>query len=71
MFTVQIENFKTKKQALEFIHWYEGGGEQQFYDHLDIVGMNPDNGCNVNMDKYPNSNKFFLIDENVIKIRVE
>ncbi len=51
MFNVLIKGFKTKKQAKEFLSWYEGSGEQQFYDHLDIVGMSPDDGCNINVDK--------------------
>jgi hypothetical protein len=60
MYSVKISGFKTKKQAAEFLNWYEGGGEQQFYDHLDILHMNPDDGCNINCDKnyvYDEENK--------------
>lgn len=51
MFNVLIKGFKTKKQATEFLTWYEGGGEQQFFDHLDIVGLSIEDGCNINVDK--------------------
>lgn len=51
MFNVLIKGFKTKKQANEFLTWYEGGGEQQFFDHLDIVGLSIEDGCNINVDK--------------------
>lgn len=50
-FSVTIGNFRTKKQALEFLDWYEGGGEQQFHDHIEIVGLNPNDGCYINVLK--------------------
>ncbi len=48
-FKVTIGGFKTKKQAKAFLDWYEGGGEQQFYDHLDILDMSADDGCNIDV----------------------
>lgn len=51
MTKVTIEGFKTPKQAQEFIDWYEGGGEQQFYEHLEIVDMSPEDGCNIDCHK--------------------
>lgn len=51
MYNVLIKGFKTQKQAEEFLNWYEGGGEQQFYDHLDCVDMSPEDGCNINVYK--------------------
>jgi hypothetical protein len=50
-FKVTLTGFKTKEQAKEFLKWYEGGGEQEFYDHLDIVGKNPDDGCTINIHR--------------------
>lgn len=50
-FKVVLEGFKTKKQALEFLHWYEGSGEQQFYDHLDIMEMHKEDGCNIDVSQ--------------------
>ena len=49
MTKVTIDGFKTPEQAMEFLNWYEGGGEQYFYDHLDIVGKTPDDGCNIDV----------------------
>jgi hypothetical protein len=51
MYSVTIKGFKTAEQAKEFLNWYEGGGEQQFYEHLDIVELSPDDGCNINCRK--------------------
>ena len=58
-FKVIVDGFKTKKQAKEFLSWYEGGGEQQFYDHLDIVGKSPDDGCNIDVCRKGNTEKYY------------
>jgi hypothetical protein len=66
-FAVKLENFRTKKQALEFLSWYEGGGEQQFYDHLDIVGMDPDDGCNIDVGYRGNTGRYYdIVGEEII-----
>jgi len=49
-FQVTIKGFKTERQALEFLQWYEGGGEQAFGDHLDIVDMTSDDGCYIDVN---------------------
>ena len=51
MFAVKLEGFKTKKQAEQFLSWYGRQGEQSFYDELDIVGLDSDDGCNVDYSK--------------------
>ena len=48
-YSVKINGFRTKEQAIEFMNWYEGGGEQQFYDHLYCVEKDPKDGCDVDM----------------------
>jgi hypothetical protein len=69
MYKVIVDGFKTKAQAKEFMKWYEGGGEQMFYDHLDIVGKSADDGCNVNMDRKGNTGRYY--DETIDGYRVE
>jgi hypothetical protein len=54
---VLIKGFKNKEHALEFVRWYEGGGEQNFYDHLDIVGV--DSVCNVNVSHKGNTGRYW------------
>lgn len=52
-FSVLFKGFKTKEQAECFVRWYEGIGEQYFYDHLDICGYT-NIPCNVDLVKtYP------------------
>lgn len=46
-----LRGFKTRKQAEEFLIWYGNSGEQAFYDHLDIVGLDPEDGCNLEYSK--------------------
>jgi len=58
-FKVTLGGFKTKKQAMEFLKWFEGGGEQQFYDHLDIIGMPTKDGCNVNVSRKGNTSRYY------------
>lgn len=58
-FKVVIEGFKTKEQALEFLHWYEGGAEQQFDDHLDIVGKDRDDGCYIDVTRKGNTGRYY------------
>ena len=51
-YSATLKGFKTPEQAEEFISWYEGGGEQAFYEHLQCVGeFSPDDGCNVDVRK--------------------
>lgn len=59
MFKVTIDGFKTKEQALEFLNWYEGGGEQQFYDHLYDVDKTPIDGCLINVSRKGNSGRYY------------
>ena len=33
-----VVEFDTPEEAAEFISWYDGGGEQLYYEHLDIIG---------------------------------
>ena len=54
-FSVKLGGFKTQKQAMAFLEWYEGGGEQYFYDHLDIIGLSVDDGCNIDVNRRGNS----------------
>ena len=54
-FSVKLTGFRTLEQAIEFLDWYEGGGEQQFYDHLQIVDKSPRDGCNVDVSYKGNS----------------
>lgn len=61
-FSVKLKGFTTKDQAIEFLRWYEGGGEQYFYDHLSIVGKNPKDGCNIVCSHKGNSGRYW--DEN-------
>lgn len=49
-FKVTIQGFKTKAQALRFLEWYEGGGEQAFYEHLNIIDKDPDDGCSIDVN---------------------
>lgn len=58
-FKVTIDGFKTKEQALAFLSWYEGGGEQTFYEYLDIVGKDQNNGCNINIHRKGNSGYYY------------
>jgi hypothetical protein len=44
-YSVRFDGFKTEQQAIEFIAWYEGIGEQIFADHLDIINMPVEDGC--------------------------
>ena len=48
---VLIKGFKSAAQAQAFLDWYEGGGEQAFYDHLDIIGLDAEDGCNIDVKK--------------------
>lgn len=57
--SVTFSGFKTEKQALEFISWYEGGGEQFFYDHLQTVGLSTNNGCNVDV-QHKGNHKYYI-----------
>lgn len=59
MHDVTLKGFKNKKQALEFLRWYEGGGEQMFYDHLQIVDMSPEDGCNIDLGHKGNSKSYW------------
>lgn len=63
MCSVKISGFKTEKQALEFMKWYEGGGEQQFYDHLDCVEMSPNDGCIIDVSRKGNSGRYYDVNE--------
>lgn len=68
-FKVIIDGFKTKEQAKAFMNWYEGGGEQYFDDHLDIIGLDKNNGCNVDMMRKGNTGKYY--DETRYGYRIE
>lgn len=56
-FQVTLSGFKTKKQAKEFLNWYQSMGSQNFDDHLDIVeslnkkGISIENGCYIDSSK--------------------
>ena len=50
---VIIKGFKTKEQAKAFLEWYEGGGEQYFSDHLDIMELNYKDGCYIDCHRGP------------------
>lgn len=58
-FSVTLRGFKTKDAALRFLQWYEGAGEQQFYEHLDIRGEPKDEGCTVDVANQDSSGFFF------------
>jgi len=58
-YQVTIGGFLTKKQAKEFLTWYEGGGEQAFYDHLDIIGEDVDEGCLIDVGRKGNSGRYY------------
>ncbi len=58
-FHVTVNGFKTKAQALEFLKWYEGSGEQQFFDHLEITGKTPSDGCNINVSREGNTGRYY------------
>lgn len=47
--SVTLNGFKNEKQALEFLNWFEGGGEQFFYDHLQIREMSTKDGWGVDI----------------------
>ncbi len=53
-FDICIKGFQTEKQAHEFLTWYINSGEQAFYDHLEIIGLNPDDGCNIKCNRKGN-----------------
>lgn len=65
MASVTICGFKTNKQAEEFIKWYEGAGEQFFYEHLDIKGMSASNGCLVDVTHKGNSGSYYHEDSGI------
>ena len=58
-YSVKLDGFKTKKQALEFLQWYEGGGEQAFYEHLRIMDMKPSDGCNIDVHRKGNKGRYY------------
>jgi hypothetical protein len=66
-FSVTISGFRTLAQAKEFLSWYEGGGEQAFYDHLDCVGMSPKDGCNIDVTHKGNTGQYFDLVGNEVK----
>jgi len=70
-FSVKLTGFKTMKQALEFLSWYEGGGEQQFYDHLEMVGKSAADGCNVDMHHKGNTGKYYDVNENEVSAKIK
>ena len=70
-FTATFSGFKTRQQALEFIKWYEGGGEQQFYEHLQILGKSPNDGCNVDVSHKGNTGRYWDEHEDDIKVNVQ
>jgi len=71
MFEVTFKGFKTKKQAKAFLDWYEGCGEQQFYDHLDICNLSTEDGCNINVQRKGNTGKYYDINETGYVAEVE
>ena len=71
MFSAKLEGFKTQEQALEFIKWYEGGGEQQFWDHLHDVGMSPKDGCNIDVRHPGNTGRYYDLNDSEISAKVK
>ncbi len=71
MFNVTLKGFKTEKQAAEFLSWYSNSGEQAFYDHLDIVGLDPNDGCNIDCHKKGNYVNCFSKEGNTLIAFVE
>ena len=49
-FAVKIGGFRTKEQALEFLDWYGGGGEQWFGEHLGMIDKKTEDGCLIDVD---------------------
>ena len=70
-FKVILEGFKTKKQAKEFLDWYEGGDEQSFYEHLLCIDKSPDDGCNINVSRKGNKGRYFDVLEDGYLAEVE
>ena len=70
-FAVKISGFKTQEQALEFLRWYEGGGEQAFYEHLGCVDKSPKDGCTINVSKKGNTGRYYDIVGNEIHAEVK
>jgi hypothetical protein len=69
-FSVKIDGFRTKKQALEFLSWYEGGGEQAFYEHLPCRGMDPKDGCNIDVHHKGNTGRYYDVNGTEISAKV-
>lgn len=70
-FTAALSGFKTEEQALEFIRWYEGGGEQAFYDHLQDRDMSTKNGWSVNVSRKGNSGRYWDVNNNTISVEIK
>jgi hypothetical protein len=53
-----FDGFETKEKALAFIRWFEGEGEQFFYDHLDMTDQ-PKESSTVCMTHEGNSGSYW------------
>lgn len=63
---VLIKGFKNKEQALAFIGWYEGSGEQSAYDWLQENC--PDCPVTTNMHHKGNTGRYYNIDDEKVTI---
>lgn len=67
---VKIKGFKNKEYALAFIQWYEGQGEQWFYDYLLNTDREPI-ATNVDVTHTGNSGRYWDEDEKSITINLK
>jgi len=68
---VVLDGFVSEEQALAFVRWYEGGGEQAFSDHLDIIGMESRNGCLVDVRHKGNSGRYWDQDGGSFEVKLK
>lgn len=57
-FSATIAGFVSEEAALTFIKWYEGGGEQSFYDWIDCQAV-PGVKALVDMSYVGNTGKYY------------
>lgn len=68
MYTVTVKGFETEWQARQFVHWYEGSGEQQLWDWVGCRDDQPEprtSSMNCDIRKTYDKGKLHLVDNNV------
>jgi hypothetical protein len=69
-FSVKIDGFKSRKQALAFLKWYEGQGEQWFYDYCAETD-NDTRNTNIDLSVFDDQGRYWTENGNDIVARVK